>query len=210
MPELPLPPTQARLRRLTADTDVVAVAPHSTLWRVHRTIGTHVQRWNQLRHYGPLPDRRFEPHDPPLREQKKGVLYLALDTKTCIAELFQTTRLVDRHTGAPYLTGLRATRALRVLDLTGDWPTRAGASQSINSGSRAQASSWARAIRQTFVDVDGLWYPSRMHGGGMCIALFDTAGDALPNVPVVSVPLAHPALAGPLAGQAAELGYGLV
>ncbi|MEP7020130.1 MAG: RES family NAD+ phosphorylase [Pseudonocardiales bacterium] len=210
MPKLPHPPTIERLRAVgLKDPDVVAVAPHTTLWRLHRTVGTHVQPWNALRHYGPLPDRRFEPHDPPPHEQVRGVSYLALDIKTCVAEVFQTTRLVDRHTGTPYLTGLRLIRPARLVDLTGDWPTRAGASQAINSGPRPRASEWARAIRSAF-DVDGVWYRSSMHGEGWCSALFDTAADAMPPAPRVSVPLAHPAIAAPLARAAAELGYGLL
>ena len=210
MPKLPRPPTAVSLRStLLAQTDIVAVAPHSTLWRIHRTVGTHVQPWNEIRRYGPLPGRRFEPHDPPLREQDKSVLYVGLDTRTCVAEVFQTTRLVDRHTGTPYLTGMQLTRSVRLLDLSGDWPTRAGASQAINSGPRPRASDWARTIREAY-EIDGLWYPSSMHGGGMCAALFDTAADALPAGPRVSVALAHPALAGPLARFADDLGYRLL
>ena len=208
MAKLPHPPTVAELQTegLQAH-DVVAVAPHSILWRVHRTVGSHVQPWNALRRYGPLPFARFEPHDPPPHDQERGVLYLGLDIKTCLAEAFQVTRRIDRIAGAPYLTGMRMQRTLNLLDLEHDWPTRAGASQALNTGRRDVSSAWARTIREAFHHVDGLWYPSSMHGGGVCIALFDTGADALPGQPVVSEPLAHPALSADLSRYATELGY---
>lgn len=36
-----------------------------------------------------------------------------------LAEMVQATRAIDRTTGAPYLTGLRFTRKLRLLDVGG-------------------------------------------------------------------------------------------
>ena len=210
MPKFPDPPTAEALRSLGLHAeDVVAVAPHSILWRIHRTTGLHVAAWNALRYFGPVDGMRFEPHDPPPHAQTKGVFYAALDVRTCVAEVFQRGRTVDRHDGNPYLTGMRLTRTVRLLDLSGSWPTRAGASQAINSGPRPRASAWARTIRAAY-DVDGLWYPSSMRGGGLCVALFDTAADALPVSPTVSVPLAHPALANPLAAYAGDLGYALL
>ena len=208
MVKLPHPPDPGSLRRLgLASGDVVQVDPTIRLWRIHRTTGTHVLSWNELRHYGPLPGRRFEPHDPPPHEQVKAVLYLALDVVTCLAEVFQHTRLVDRHAGTPYLTAMQLTRTVRLLNLAGSWPTRAGASQNINSGPRPRASAWARTIRAAFDDLDGLWYPSSMNSGKPCIALFDTATDVMPDRPVLSTPLAHPDLADPIAAAVAPLGY---
>jgi hypothetical protein len=49
-----------------------------------------------------------------------------------------------------------------------------------------------------------------MDGGGWCVALWTPAADALPDVPVLSRPLADPALADRLAGTAARLGYRLL
>ncbi len=210
MPKFPEPPGVEALRSLGLHADdLVILASTSSLWRIHRTTGLHVAAWNALRYFGPVDGMRFEPHDPPPHLQRRGVSYAALDVPTCVAEVFQRQRIVDRHEGNPYLTGMRLTRPVRLLDLSGSWPTRAGASQAINSGPRPRASAWARTIRAAY-DVDGLWYPSSMHGGGLCVALFDTAADALPVAPLVSVPLAHPALANPLAAYTADLGYGLL
>lgn len=82
-----------------------------------------------MRSYGPLRDMRFDPHpDGPPRASEEGVLYTAGDIATALAEIYQRTRIIDTTTGTPYLTGWRPTRLLRLLDLTGDWPVRAGAS----------------------------------------------------------------------------------
>ena len=102
---------------------------------------------------------------------------------------------------------MRLVREVRLLDLRGAWPTRAGASQAISSGPRPRAQSWARAIRSAFPHLDGLAYPSSMRGGGVAVALFDAAADALPDAPEGAWRLDHPALAGPLARIAQDIGY---
>jgi hypothetical protein len=115
---------------------------------------------------------------------------------------------VNRQDRAPYLTGLRLTRTVQLLDLAGTWPTRAGASQAINSTGRRQVTqAWARSMHQAFPALDGLWHPSSMNAGQPCVTLFENAQDALPGDAEVSLPLAHPALADALAKVADELGY---
>ncbi|BEP14382.1 RES family NAD+ phosphorylase [Acidothermaceae bacterium B102] len=207
-PKLPSAPSVEALHSLgTRDDDVLAVASHTVLWRIHATAGDHVVPWNQLRHFGPL-DGRFDPHEPPPHEQPAGVLYLAIEVATCVAEVYQSTRVVNRQDRSPYLTGLRLGRTVRLLDLAGDWPTRAGASQAINStGRRDVTRGWTRSIHQAFPALDGLWHPSSMHAGRPCVTLFETAQDALPDEAEVSIPLSHPALADALAKVADNLGY---
>jgi hypothetical protein len=208
-PKLPPSPGVEAVREVgTRDDDVLAVASHTVLWRIHATAGEHVTPWNQMRHFGPLPGCRFDPHDPPPHEQAAGVLYLAIDVATCVAEVYQLGRAVNRHERSPYLTGLRLTRTVRLLDLSGTWPTRAGASQAINSSGRRDVTrGWARSIHQAFPTLDGLWHPSSMNGLQPCVTLFETAQDALPAEAEVSLPLSHPALADALAKVADELGY---
>jgi hypothetical protein len=211
-PKLPSAPSPEQLRSIgTGEDDIVAVITHTELWRVHATAGQHVLPWNQLRHFGPLPGCRFDPHDPPPHEQLAGVLYLALDVATCVAEVFQDTRVVNRHDRAPFLSAFRLTRTVTLLDLAGTWPTRAGASQAINStGRRDVTRGWARAVHRAFPQLDGLWHPSSMNAGEPCVTLFETAADALPGQPDLSLPLAHPALADALAVTAEGLGYALL
>ncbi|HTL23698.1 MAG TPA: RES family NAD+ phosphorylase [Mycobacteriales bacterium] len=213
MPKLPPPPSAEHLRDVVRlrTRDLVAVTTETVLWRVHRTRGEHVVPWNALRHYGPVASCRFDPQPPPPRpDQADGVTYLAISAQTALAEAFQTRRLVDRHLGGPSLVGLRLTRPVRLLDLSRVWPTRAGASQAISSGRRDLAQAWARRLREAFPELEGLWYPSSMDGGGWCVALWTPAADALPDAPVLSRPLADPALADRLAGTAARLGYRLL
>lgn len=138
------------------------------------------------------------------------MLYAATELRTCVAEVFQTARVVDRRTGAPHVAIWRPARTLRLLDLAGTWPTRAGASQAISSGSRARARAWARAIRAALPDIDGLWYRSSMDSGRPALCLWAPAVDAMPQRPLSNLPLDAPALALPLARMARRLGYRLL
>jgi hypothetical protein len=99
-------------------------------------------------------------------------------------------------------------RSLRLLDLTGSWPTRAGASQAIATGPKKITQAWARAIHAAFPALDGLWYRSSMDGGGHAVCLWDPpAGTALPLAPDALLPLDHPGLDVPLGRICEELGY---
>jgi len=205
--KLPPPPSAARLRRLGAD--VVAVAPHTVVWRVQPTVGPHVVSWNELRRFGPVADGRFDPHDPPPRLQDEGVQYLALDLPTALAEHFQATRVVDRFRRQPAVVAWRPQRTLRLCDLTGGWPLRVGASHVLNTGPRDRCQQWARAIRAAHRRLDGLWYTSSMTGSP-CVALFAPGHDAVPDAPTLSQQLAHPGLAPWLAAACDAIGYLLI
>jgi hypothetical protein len=212
VPKLPHPPAVERLREIRQDDDVVAFAPMSALARVHLTASAHPSRWNELRQVGPLPAARFDPHPPTADGQPApaagcGVLYAAVTLRTCLAEAFQATRVVDRRTGRPWLAVFRPRRTLRLLDLAGTWPTRAGASQAISSGPRDRARAWARAIRAAYDDVDGLWYRSSMDSGHPAVCLWEPAADALPDQPAAHLPLDAPGLALPVARASRRLGY---
>ena len=139
--------------------------------------------------------------------ERRGVLYAAGDLVTCVAEVFQGSRLVDRYADDRCFAAFRLARSVRLLDLTGDWPTLAGASQAISSGPRPRAQAWARAIYEAYPQVEGLWYPSSMHGGHPALVLFERAADAMPVTPDLDVALAHPGLLPDLARAAGSLGY---
>jgi hypothetical protein len=203
------PPTDLEEVGIRAD-ERLALGMDRELWRLHRTVGEHVLGWNAPRHYGPVPGGRFDPHHPPPRHQEAAVLYAAQTAQTCLAEVFQTRRAINRWRGSPYLTLFRPTRTLELLDLRGPWPTRAGASQAIASGRRDIARSWARSIRSAFPNVDGVAYASSMDGGGTAFALFERASDGLPARPDGSWPLSHPELGDALARAARTLGYRLL
>ena len=124
--------------------------------------GEHPSEWDSWRHYGPV-DARFDHHVPPPHLQERGVLYCAVEIVTCLAEVFQRRRLVDRYRGAPWLVGFELALDVALHDLSGTWPTAAGASMAIGTGPHARAQRWSRAIYDSYPAVQGLWYCSSMH-----------------------------------------------
>ncbi|SHQ47301.1 RES family NAD+ phosphorylase [Mycobacteroides abscessus] len=207
---LPDPPSAARLREIgIRDDEYRTIGPEETWWRVHRTEGHYVLAWNQFREHGP--HLRFDPHPPPAGQHAGvGVWYGAHTPTIALAEAFQGDRTIDRRRGQPYLTGLRFTRPLHLIDITttsaAAWPTRAGGTYALSTGPHSITQRWARRIAEAFPDVDGLHYNSRF-AGGPCIVLFSTAQTAMPQHPALSLPLTHPGLAGRIAAAAHRLGY---
>jgi hypothetical protein len=178
------------------------------MFRVYFVGGAYPGPWNGFRYYGPLRGR-FDHHLQPARLQDRGILYLARHPRTCLAEVFQVRRRIDVVTSQPILVGVRPARDLRLLDLTGLWPTRAGASMALNSGPRPRAQRWARAIYEAFPGLEGLLYGSSMAGNAACLALFERAADALPGNPELHRPLSDPTLEHLLLRAADSLGYEL-
>lgn len=178
------------------------------LWRIHRSRGTHVLAWNALRTYGPLAALRWDPHPSPCTEHPGlGVTYTALDIATCVAEVFQTRRLI-RADDAVQLTSWTPTRELQLLDLTGGWALRNGASYSLHAAPKSTCRAWAHAIRETWPDLDGLYVPSTLTGEPN-VVLFEPARDSFPTTPAFSRPLGSPAVFDVLDRIADRLGYRL-
>ncbi len=198
-PELPLVRRPGDLHRIPRS---------AALWRVHATAGPHVTPWNRLRHFGPTTSR-FDPQPPPPEWSERGVTYAATDVVTCLAEVFAGSRVVDGSRRSPYLTGWQPTRVLTLLDLTGTWPIRNGASHLLTSGPKSVGRAWARAVDTEWRDLDGLWSVSTMTGRPT-VTLFTAAADAFPRRPAFSRPLSSPALQGALSTAAAEIGYRVV
>lgn len=180
-PKRPTRPT----RPLTLlDEDVLIEQP--VLWRIHRTVGDHVLPWSALRHWGPNSTMRFDPHPPPATDHPDvGVTYTALDIATAVTETFQQQRIIDTASGRPKATAWRPTRPLRLLNLTGDWALRNGASHSLASGPRATCRAWARTIAAKWTDLDGLWSQSTLTGRTN-VTLWTPATDTFPTVPEFS------------------------
>ncbi|OMC03579.1 hypothetical protein A5733_23280 [Mycobacterium sp. NS-7484] len=191
------------------DSEYRTVSTDELWWRVHRTTGDHVLAWNAFREHGP--HLRFDPRPPPARDHPGvGVWYGASEPTPALAEAFQATRTIDRVRDNPYLTGLRLTRELRLLDLatdsTGAWPTRAGGTFALSTGPHSITQRWARRITEAFPNLDGVHYNSRF-AGQPCIALFAPAETAMPKRPAMSLPLTHPGLSRRIAAAAQRLGY---
>ena len=135
----------------------------SVLWRLYFRGGNHPTLWDSFRAHGPVRGR-FDHQLPPAHAQLRKILYSAEHGPTCLAEVFQDTRLIDREAREPWLVAFEIQREAPLLDLTGSWPTRAGASMAIGTGPRPRAQRWSRAIYEAYPDLDGLYYLPRCTG----------------------------------------------
>jgi RES domain len=196
--------------------DLAKIAPEwkelpegTILWRLYFRGGKHPTFWNLFRAFGPT-SGRFDHQLPPPRAQERAILYAAEHGATCLAEVFQETRLIDRSARDPWLAGFTLQSPLLLLDLMGVWPTRAGASMAINSGPRPRAQRWSRVIYEAYPDVQGLYYASSMFGNSPAVALYERALSSLYPVPIFHRPLSDPALLTVLRRVARDFGYGLV
>ena len=207
MPKLPEPSAPDVFAAIGPDWREVPAA--AELWRVYFRGGDHPAIWNGFRAFGPA-DARFDHHLPPAREQGRRILYAASSPLTCLAEVYQETRRIHARLNEPWLVGFATSRPLRMLDLTGTWPTRVGASMAINAGPRARTRRWSRAFYEAFRDVDGLWYASSMHANRPALAFYERAESALPATPFFHRALGDPLLRVMLENAAAELGYDLI
>ena len=197
-----IPPILHRLRKGTP------------LARIFYTGSPHPTTWNQFREFGPR-DSRFDHHLPDStghpQSQTRAVIYCAEHYLTALAESFQQFRRIDRFRRAPWLAIFDLARGCDLLDLTGVFPTKMGASMALNSGSRQRARLWARALYATYPKALGFYYGASMHGNRPCVVFNDRAipQNILPTHPRFNRPLTDPALL-PLLNQAAgHLNYTL-
>lgn len=137
-------------------------------------------------------------------------MYVADSLLTCLAEAFQAKRRIDVLTAQPMLATFEIAREVPLLDLTGLWPTRAGASTAIHSGPRPRTQAWARAISDAFPQIEGVVYCSSMNANQPCMALFERAATALPPLPTSNDALSSPLLRALLLRFATRLGYRLL
>ncbi|OOP59534.1 hypothetical protein BMF89_20415 [Arthrobacter sp. SRS-W-1-2016] len=198
------PPDVSVLRALGYEKG--AIPASTALWRIHYTASTHVIPWNRLRTWGPVAGSRWEPHPlPPGDAAPLGAAYLGEDVLTCLAEVFQLTRFVDIDRDAPYVTAFRTTRDLTLVDLTGDWLLKAGASARVAFGEKARTRAWARAIHEAWPDIDGVYSLSALALRHKVVTLW--TDDAIPAAPDFSHPLSSPAIIADIVSEAAKIRY---
>lgn len=211
MVKLPEPPDPAGLRHTPPE--VTGLPAGSELWRVYFRGGRYPATWDKFRSFGPSAGGRFDHHHEPPDEQERGILYAATGAEaatTCLAEVFQERRSANLRRDEPWLACFVLAGDVTLLDLTGRWPTRAGASTAINSGPRPRTRRWSRAIYEAYPVIQGLLYASSMNAGKPAVALYERGEDALPAHTTFNEPLSHPVLLPALRRVAVDLGYSLI
>lgn len=154
------------------------------MWQIASSQGPYRVLFGQMRVFGPLASARFDPHpEPATADGPERVLYAAATLLTALAERFQHGREIrtDDPSG-PVAYAWLPTRSLTLVDLTGPAATRLGASYAISAGPKPVTRAWARAIRRTWPDVDGLLYSSAMTGED-CLVFWAPAADSFPEAP---------------------------
>ena len=210
MPKVPRRPSPELLESLHPQ--VRTIPTGSVIWRVYFRGGLHPTNWKDFRHVGPI-DARFDHHEEnESTRQDRAVMYGADHPTTCLAEVFQKTRVVNRWHNDPWLVGFEAGNPVRLLDLTGTFPTRAGASMGLMAGPRSVSRVWARAFHDSWPESQGLYYPSSMHANRPAMVLTERAAQAgvTPARPSLHRSLADPAVLSVLRNVARELGYALL
>ena len=209
MPKVPRAPELARLGALNPQ---ICILPAGSLaWRIYFRGGRHPTRWGDFRHVGPT-DARFDHHlGQRATHQDRAVLYAADEPATCFAEIFQRTRIVNRWHKDPWLVGFHTAASTSLLDLTGPFATRAGASMALMTGARSASRNWARGFYDAYPEIAGLLYPSSMHANRPAMVLTDRAAAAgvVPDQPSFHRALGDPALLSVLKNVARTLGYAL-
>ena len=210
MSKFPEPPGVAVLRDITPQT---LVLPADTkLARIYFATGPHPSHWNQFRSFGPTA-ARWDHHLSNAHgagvEQQRAVYYCAPDVDTCAAEVFQSTRRIDRTRNAPGLVVFTLREAVTLLDLRGTFATKLGASTAIHSGPRSRARAWARDLYDAYPELQGLYYGSSMNGHAPAVALNERARRAMPEQPQFHRALNDDMLVEVLQQIALRLSYGL-
>ena len=209
MAKVPRRPSPAFLESLNPELRIVPAG--TVIWRIYFRRGHHPTRWSDFRHVGPV-DARFDHHVGTVPAwQERAVMYGACDPTTCLAEVFQKTRVINRRHREPWLVGFETDGPARLLDLTGTFPTRAGASMGLMTGPRSVARAWARAFHDSYPAIDGLYYPSSMHANRAANVLNERAREAgvIPDHASFHRSLGDPAILSILRNAAHALGYAL-
>lgn len=218
------PPDPSRFPSLDAGPSWVRELPVATaLFRIFRAGGPHPSEWFDFREFGPL-DARFDPHPEATGEHPGcGVMYAVVEGGSpagpthdsafaaCLLEVFQQHRIVRRSAGAPTLAAFEAARPLRLLDLNdSDWVSVAGGNAALSSGDRARSRAWARAIRASYPELDGVIAASSVVPNARVAALWEPARDALPRHPLALLRLDRAELTGVIDAVAERYGYVLL
>ena len=214
MPKFPEPPSSESLARIEPEIRLINSATEAT--RLFSSRGHYPTRWNAFRYFGPTASR-FDHHlfdrNGEAYHQSRGIMYLATGNEaipTCLAEVFQVNRIINRVSNSPVLSAFAFTRPLHLLNLTGHFATTIGASTAINSGARPRARRWSQQLYLAYPDIDGILYASSMYGSHEIIALFERAVDAIPQECIFHRHLNDPVIETVVQETAAKISYNVV
>ncbi|MEN8130409.1 MAG: RES family NAD+ phosphorylase [Pseudomonadota bacterium] len=212
MAKLPNAPDRERLQDLPPS--VLSIEAGTLVHRIYRRGGEHPTLWNAFRYFGPA-SARFDHQERDATgrasEQARGILYLARDIPTALAEVFQEKRTVNRALDRLWLVSLRLACNMTLLNLNDTFCIRAGGSMKLVSGPTVYAQNWSRAFYECYEDIHGLYYPSSLTNRPV-IALYERALSLspFPATPVFHRALNDPLLIEPLRNSCKEIGYDFI
>lgn len=222
MENLPPSPGAQTLRGISPEIHVLR--RRALLARIWFAGLRHPSGFARFRDFGPT-GSRFDHHlpgpDGGPHAAERAILYAVeapdapIDDEmpfvTAIAEVFQLTRVIDLGSEAPRFAIFQLERDVPLLDLTGFWTTRAGASAALSSGAREVARAWSRDFYEAYPKIEGIRYRSSMSGGASsAVALYERAVSGVAAAPLLDLPLQHPALRPALVRAATRLGYAIL
>jgi hypothetical protein len=152
---------------------------------------------------------RWDPHPTPKDDHPGfGVIYAASTPVAAFAEVFQQSRVIAVNGTNRVLSAWFATRSLRLLDLTSNWPLLNGAARALQHAPKSTCRAWAREVRaQGPSDLDGLIADSTLVGGdARLIVVWQTH---LPPAPALSRALDDPTIAPLVLAAAQATGYAI-
>ena len=110
----------------------------------------------------------------------------------------------------PWLVGLETAVELRLLDLTGRWPTRAGASMALSTGPHARTRPWSRAAYEAYPDCTVSGMARRWTACSAASRFSSVQLHAMPAAPAFHRALADAPVRALLEQWADELNYRLI
>ena len=211
MAKYPHPPETGTLQAVAPE--IRTLDSGTRVYRIFQSSSQHEPYWNTFRFFGPtssrfdhqLPDEYGQP-----QVAERGILYGAVGAEaipTCIAEFFQNTGTIDRHTGSPVLCAFTLEHPLHLLDLSGAFLTNMGMSIPLNAGTRPWARCWTQKLYEAYAQIHGIYYCSSSYGNHPAIALFERARLSMPDYPDFHRLLSDPALDDTIITMANTVGY---